>query len=128
MASLLLAPYNESLQLGQGFNSFLQNPCVEGAVRVPSDVLKAVQERSAAAAGPTSQIVSYSSRFVEKLSDVVRSMNISAASSIKSGTIQSAGNSLSVDETKFSASDWHAVISVKVSARFHDLDLQCSPF
>ena len=118
MTSLLLAPYNESIQLGQGFNSFLQSPCIHGAVKVPQDVLDSVQKRSVQPVSQTSQIVSYSSRFVERLSDVVRSMNISAASSIKSGTIQTSGNSLSVDETKFSASDWNAVISVKVGQQW----------
>ena len=61
-----------------------------------------------------SQTVSYSSRFVEKISDVVRSMNISAASSIKSGTIEVSGNSMTVDEGKFSSSDMNAVVSVRV--------------
>ena len=41
-------------------------------------------------------------------------MNISAGSSIKSGSIEVNGNSLTVDEAKFSASDLSAVVSVKV--------------
>ena len=65
-------------------------------------------------AANVSQTVSYSSRFVEKISDVVRSMNISAASSIKSGTIEVSGNSMTVDEGKFSSSDMNAVVSVRV--------------
>lgn len=32
MPSLMLAPYNESMRLGQGYNSFLQTPCIEQAV------------------------------------------------------------------------------------------------
>ncbi|KAI3326738.1 hypothetical protein HD806DRAFT_416024 [Xylariaceae sp. AK1471] len=113
MVYLLLAPYNDSIQLGQGFNSFLHKPCIAGAVDIPAESLHTQAVR---AGGPAnvSQTVSYSSRFVEKISDVVRSMNISAASSIKSGTIEVSGNSLSVDEAKFAASDLNAVISVKV--------------
>ncbi|RWA14486.1 hypothetical protein EKO27_g555 [Xylaria grammica] len=113
MVHLLLAPYNDSMQLGQGFNSFLHKPCIDGAVDIPESSLQ-TQAVKAGGAGNVSQVVSYSSRFVEKISEVVRSMNISAASSIKSGTIEVSGNSLSVDEAKFAASDLNAVISVKV--------------
>ncbi|KAF5664050.1 hypothetical protein FDENT_12978 [Fusarium denticulatum] len=113
MGYVLLAPYDDSMHLGQGFNSFLQKPCIDGAVKLTQADL---QTQAARAGGPSnvSQVVSYSSRFVEKISDVVRSMNISAASSIKLGTIQVSGNSLSVDEAKFASSDMNAVISVKV--------------
>ena len=115
MPGLLLAPYNDSMRLGQGFNSFLQVTCIDNAVYI--DQSKVVTER--AQDGPTgiSQVVSYSSRFVEKISDVVRSMNISAGSSIKSGSIEISGNSLSVDESKFTASDLNAVVSIKVINR-----------
>ncbi|KAF2108743.1 hypothetical protein BDV96DRAFT_652676 [Lophiotrema nucula] len=113
MVFLLLAPYNDSMQLGQGFNSFLQLPCMNGAVEVSESALK-TQAARAGGVSNVSQVVSYSSRFVEKISDVVRSMNISAASSIKSGTIEVSGNSLSVDEAKFASSDLNAVVSVKV--------------
>ncbi|CVL08477.1 uncharacterized protein FPRN_13219 [Fusarium proliferatum] len=113
MGYVLLAPYNDSMHLGQGFNSFLQQPCIDRAVKLTQADL---QTQAARAGGPSnaSQVVSYSSRFVEKISDVVRSMNISAASSIKVGTIEVSGNSVSVDEAKFAASDMNAVISVKV--------------
>jgi hypothetical protein len=113
MVFLLLAPYNDSMQLGQGFNSFLQVPCIDGAVEIPPNAMR-TQAARAHGARNVSQVVSYSSRFVDKISDVVRSMNISAASSIKSGTIEVSGNSLSVDEAKFQASDMNAVVSVKV--------------
>ena len=112
MVFLLLAPYNDSMHLGQGFNSFLQVQCIDKAVEIPGSALKTEAPRSGA--GNVSQVVSYSSRFVNKISDVVRSMNISAGSSIKRGTIEVSGNSLSVDEAKFAASDLNAVVSVKV--------------
>lgn len=113
MVFLLLAPYNDSMTLGQGFNSFLHMPRLDGAVEIPESSLHTQAVRAGGATN-VSQVVSYSSRFVEKISEVVRSMNISAASSIKSGTIEVSGNSLSVDEAKFAASDLNAVISVKV--------------
>ena len=37
MSSLLLAPYNESMRLGQGYNSFLQLPCLGNAVSIQND-------------------------------------------------------------------------------------------
>ncbi|KAK4459300.1 hypothetical protein QBC42DRAFT_183737 [Cladorrhinum samala] len=116
MVSLLLAPFNVSMRLGQGYNSFLQLPCIEGAVEILQDSLKTQAARDGGV-GNASQVVSYSSRLVGKISEVVRSMNISAASSIKSGTIETWGNSLSVDGAKFAASDLNAVVSVKVINR-----------
>ena len=50
----------------------------------------------------TSQIVSYSSRFVDKLSDVTDSMNISGSLSIKYGAIGGSGSGCFVDSDKFS--------------------------
>lgn len=113
MPDLLLAPYNDSMRLGQGFNSFLQVPCIINAVSYDAD--KVVVERSEAGPEGRSQVVSYSTRFVEKISDVVKSMNISPGSAIKSGSIGIGGNSCSVDEAKFSSSDLNAMVSVKVS-------------
>jgi len=114
MGSLLLAPYNDSMHLGQGFNSFLQTPCLDGAVEVTgsSATIESANSRKG-----VSQVVSYSCRFVDKISDLVRGMNISPASSIRYGTIQTSGNSLTVDESKFSSSDLNCVISVKVVNR-----------
>jgi hypothetical protein len=123
MGALLIVPYNDSMRLGQGYNSFLQIPCIDGAVEILENSLE-TQGVRAGGVGNVSQVVSYSSRFVEKISDVVRSMNISAASSIKSGTIETSGNSLSVDKAKFAASDLNAVVSVKVINR---KSVRCRP-
>ncbi len=61
--------------------------------------------------------VTYSARFVEKISEVVRTMNVSAGSSIKNGSIDmSGGGAFSVDEVKFAESDLNVVISVKVGS------------
>ncbi|OPB46316.1 hypothetical protein A0O28_0064370 [Trichoderma guizhouense] len=117
MDSMQLAPYNDTMRLGQGYNSFLQLPCVDSAVKIhQSDIQTHVARADPSAS--VSQVVSYNSRFVERISDVARSMNVSAASSIKSGTIGISGNYLSVDEAKFADSDLNAVISVKVINRF----------
>jgi hypothetical protein len=51
---------------------------------------------------------------VERLSDVVNSMNISHSTSIKKGTVEVAGNGNSINEEKIKSSDINAVVSVKV--------------
>ncbi|KAJ9656097.1 hypothetical protein H2201_008648 [Coniosporium apollinis] len=102
--ALLLAPYNDSMRLGMGFNSYTQIMCIDQAVEVT-----AANTVMARAENP-SQVVSYSSRFVEKLSDVVNSMNISYGSSIKKGTVEISGNASSVDEDKIKASDLNAIM------------------
>ncbi|KAK4063882.1 hypothetical protein Trihar35433_8590 [Trichoderma harzianum] len=116
MDSIQLAPYNDTMRLGQGYNSFLQLPCLDGAVKIHASDIQTHVARADPSAS-VSQVVSYNSRFVERISDVARGMNVSAASSIKSGTIGISGNSLGVDEAKFADSDLNAFISVKVINR-----------
>ncbi|KAK4077755.1 uncharacterized protein Triagg1_3449 [Trichoderma aggressivum f. europaeum] len=113
MDLIQLAPYNDTMRLGQGYNSFLQLQCLDGAVKIDESNLQTHVARADPSAN-MSQVVSYNLRFVERISDVVRSMNISAASCIKSGTIGISGNSLSVDEAKFADCDLNVIISVKV--------------
>ncbi|EKJ79151.1 hypothetical protein FPSE_00752 [Fusarium pseudograminearum CS3096] len=105
--TLRLAPYNDAMRLGQGFNSYTHELCIDQAVKVK-------QRKSVESKGETSQVVSYSARFVEKLSDVVESMNVSYSSAIKKGTIEISGNSSTVDETTFKSSHLNAVVAVKV--------------
>jgi hypothetical protein len=80
-----------------------------------------------------SQTVSYSARFVEKMSDVVHAMNISAGSSIRTGSVSVSGGGNNIDEIKFAESDLNAVISVKVvnqtrnlqdNVSFHEIGVQ----
>ncbi|KAL6797472.1 hypothetical protein GGI42DRAFT_362129 [Trichoderma sp. SZMC 28013] len=103
MDFIQLAPYNDTMRLGQGYNSFLQLQCLDDAVKIDASEL----QTHVARADP-------SANFVEKISDVARSKNISAASSIKSGTMGISGISLSADEAKFADGDLNVVISVKV--------------
>ncbi|KAF8648227.1 hypothetical protein AX16_006364 [Volvariella volvacea WC 439] len=119
MNSLQLAPYDESMRLGQGYNSFLQLPCVYGAVKVNPDNI--IVENKLGQDG-VPQIVSYSSRIVSKISEVTRFMNISAGASVKNGSITLSGHQSTIDETKFAASDLNAVISVKVINQTTRLD------
>ncbi|KAI9859457.1 MAG: hypothetical protein M1824_003798 [Vezdaea acicularis] len=105
--TLLLAPYNDSMRLGMGFNSYTQAICIDNAVDV-------VESSSLVRGQNTAQVVTYSSRVVETLSDVVETLNISYCSSIKKGTVEVAGSANTVNEDKIKASDINAVVSVKV--------------
>lgn len=60
------------------------------------------------------QVVKYSAKFVEKLSDIVSNMNISKSAAIKKGTIEVHGNANSIDEDKIKESDVNLVVSVQV--------------
>ncbi|XP_014562071.1 hypothetical protein COCVIDRAFT_22035 [Bipolaris victoriae FI3] len=116
--AMLLAPYNNSMRLGQGFNSFTQQICMTDAVTqgthdVPSPYSEDQQPKG------ISQIVSYSSRFVDKLSDVTDLMNVSASLSIKTGTIGGAVSGTYIDSDKFKASDFNFFIQVKVTNQTH---------
>ncbi|KXJ88990.1 hypothetical protein Micbo1qcDRAFT_112687, partial [Microdochium bolleyi] len=91
---------------GMGFNSYTQTICIDNAVEVNPDNKEKVENPS--------QVVTYSSKFVERLSDVVSSMNISYSAAIKKGTIEVSGNGNSIDEDKIKASDINLVISVQV--------------
>ncbi|KAL7932791.1 hypothetical protein V8C35DRAFT_306790 [Trichoderma chlorosporum] len=156
----LLAPYNNAMRLGQGFNSYTQQICLSDAVMQHSKVYKPdavtklpeiakpsetvqstevakpaevaqpsstsiqpslggdalqTQRQSTDASGKgVSQIVSYSSRFVDKLSDVTDAMNISASLSIKTATIGGAASGSFIDSDKFKESDMNFFIQVKV--------------
>ncbi|KAL9115746.1 MAG: hypothetical protein Q9227_000114 [Pyrenula ochraceoflavens] len=63
--------------------------------------------------GP-SQTVTYTSRFVDRLSDVVDDMSVSGSLSIKAGKIGGSGKGSFVDSDKFKESDLNFYISVKV--------------
>jgi len=64
--------------------------------------------------GP-SQAVTYTSRFVDRLSDVTEDMCISGSLSIKAGKIGGSGKGSFVDSDKFKESDLNFYISVKVA-------------
>jgi hypothetical protein len=69
-------------------------------------------------AGPvptTSQSVTYSTRAIENVSDIMDALNISTSMSIKYGTIHGNGNASFVNETKVLDSELNYVVSVIVN-------------
>ncbi|KAI8681752.1 hypothetical protein NCS55_00428200 [Fusarium keratoplasticum] len=111
--SMILAPYNDAMRIGQGFNSYTHELCIDGAVLVKSSD-QGEQNQTKTIESPA-QIVSYSARVVEKLSDVVEGMNVSYCSSIKKGTVAVSGSSSTIDETTFKMADLNIVVTVKVT-------------
>ncbi|KAF2659983.1 hypothetical protein K491DRAFT_712271 [Lophiostoma macrostomum CBS 122681] len=70
------------------------------------------------ASGPapiTSQSVTYSTRAIENVSDIMDALNISTSMSIKYGTIHGNGNASFVNETKVLDSELNYVVSVIVN-------------
>lgn len=187
-----LAPYTNAMRLGQGFNSYTQEICIENAVLIeparkarlsssstiaarrasqptishsplhpPSGdttlnpkssteslasdathsvaMVRKISNSSAPgnyAHGPTTlsvpattvspaeltpphknvvQIVTYSSRMVDNVSDIVQALNISSSASIKYGTIKGAGSASIVNENKVNQSDLNYIVTVKVT-------------
>ncbi|KAI5856606.1 hypothetical protein BZA05DRAFT_204837 [Tricharina praecox] len=116
--STLLAPYQNAMRLGQGFNSYTQQICVDNAVKVTDrktgNTITDLAETGTVKNRSNSQIVTYNSRHVDKLSDVSDSMNISGSLAIKYGTIQGSGSGAFVDTNKFRESDMNFLLQVKV--------------
>lgn len=89
-----------------------QNQFVDRFVGMADDQEDAVFDPSAPR-GP-SQTVTYTSRFVDRLSDVTDDMSVSGSLSIKAGKIGGSGRGSFVDSDKFKESDLNFYISVKV--------------
>jgi hypothetical protein len=85
-------------------------------------------------AGPTpttSQSVTYSTRAIENVSDIMDALNISTSMSIKYGTIHGNGNASFVNETKVLDSELNYIVSVVVNndaqAAIEDMEFQDIP-
>ncbi|MCJ1394266.1 hypothetical protein MMC18_007144 [Xylographa bjoerkii] len=136
-----LAPFSSYMKLGQGFNSYTQEVCIEDAVliepnqtatrsssifrpEVPVPPLRVCSETAAPSSVPEkvappcknlSQIVTYSSRSVCNMADIIDALNLSASASIKYGTVKGSGSASFVNENKVSQSDVSYIITVKVT-------------
>jgi hypothetical protein len=116
-SSTLLSRRSTATNLSASFNSYTQQICVDNAVKVTDR--KTSSSITGIADGTlnnrsSSQIVTYSSRQVQKLSEVSDSMNISGSLAIKNGTIQGSGSGAFVDTNKFRESDMNFLLQVKV--------------
>lgn len=136
-----LAPFSTCMKLGQGFNSYTQEVCIEDAVlvepaqAVTSSALSAstglqslalkpsseatghssVPEKNGPLARNLSQTVTYSSRSVSNMADIIDALNLSASASIKYGTVKGSGSASFVNENKVIQSDVNYIVTVKVT-------------
>jgi hypothetical protein len=107
------------MRLGQGFNSYTQQICINEAVTV---------DRPPVTITPPSQIVTYSSRYVSKISDVTNSMNISGALNIKYGMVSGGASGSFIDSSKFQQSDINFLVTVKVVNQTQQADPEALVF
>lgn len=147
--STILVPYNQAMRLGQGYNTYLQQICMDRAVTfgdgaiqmrvasstgdvstVPaSEDLSFVQEETPSTApGDKPQIVTYRTAFADKLSDIVENLNISAAASIRTGTLRASGSAAYVNENKFKESNINFMVNVQVMNDKTELDQELLKF
>lgn len=124
------------------FNSYTQEICLDSAVLVLEDVQPpeplatslpngAPTSAASNANPPTAvplptltppgtnpnQIVTYSSRSIDNMADIIDAFNISSSLSIKYGTIKASGSASYVNENKVNDSDLNFIVSVKVCSR-----------
>ncbi|KIP02241.1 hypothetical protein PHLGIDRAFT_79414 [Phlebiopsis gigantea 11061_1 CR5-6] len=128
--ALLVAPYNPAMRLGMGLNSFTQQLCVNDAVKTPDgsasspELFTAQRPKyreglmSADDGSETiSQAVTWTAKFVDRISEVTDSMNISGSLQIKCDAIGGGGGASAsfMDSNKFKESDINYFIQVKVT-------------
>ncbi|KAJ7688056.1 hypothetical protein B0H17DRAFT_938797 [Mycena rosella] len=118
----LLAPYNSAMRLGMGFNSFTQQLCINDAVKKTSNqsaTEKSLrpQYKKGEMELSTSQFVAWTAKFVDRISEVTDSMNISGSLEIKCDAIGGGGGASAsfIDSNKFKESDLNYFIQVKVT-------------
>lgn len=127
MSKQLLVPYDDSIRLGERYNSFLQTPCLEQAISLQPQV-DIVTRHPGNSDNTASQTIEYSARLVGNISEVAEILRLSAASCIKQdGTIAAYG-SLAVDDVKFTNCDFKAVVSVNVINETREMLIERAKF
>ncbi|GKU17089.1 hypothetical protein FLAG1_10765 [Fusarium langsethiae] len=103
-----LVPYRESMRMGMRFNSYTHKLCMDG-VGCHADGELTVKE------SPNSFM--YSSRIVERLSDIATAMEISQSDTMIQGSFDRTGSGTFVDTDNIIAADVNVLVSVKVMSR-----------
>ncbi|KAF5568188.1 hypothetical protein FPHYL_2920 [Fusarium phyllophilum] len=120
---LLLAPYNDAMRLGMGFNSYTQTMCIDSAVEVTDETMITSETLPPK--------ITSSSRLFERVSEVVDTMDISRAATITSGSMEVHGHMNALSDAEIDDADISLMISVRVmseitslkgSARFLPID------
>lgn len=109
-----MAPYNESMRLGQGYNSFLQSSCIDNAIHISDSESVINQPALPTEHNAAGQTITCSTRLLEKPSDLARALGVSAAACVKAGTIPLIGNGTTFSSDETSENTITMVVSVKV--------------
>ncbi|KAJ4399194.1 hypothetical protein N0V91_009651 [Didymella pomorum] len=110
-----IVPYNTTMQLGTGFNSFTQTLCVNNAVVCDSDVAQQLRgnEKDGDAPRQVAQSVVYKTSIISKTTDVTNEMNFTAAFAIKFDQLKINGGGSYMNTSRIKDSDISIVVSVK---------------
>lgn len=118
-----LAPYTDAMRLGMGFNSYTQELCIDNAVVTTGTKLPYTEGNPRPRYTPANsnkeipQDVKWDAKFVNRVSEVTNSLNVSGALSITLDAIGGGGSASAsfVDVNKFKDSDINYFIQVKVT-------------
>ncbi|KAM5367747.1 hypothetical protein ACJA88_011363 [Fusarium oxysporum] len=119
----LLAPYDEAMHLGMGFNSYTQTMCIDSAVEATDENVATLET--------VPPKITYSSKIFERVSEAVDTMDISRAVTIRTGRMEVHGHKDALNDAKIDDADISLMISVRVmsqitnvkgSARFLPID------
>ncbi|KAB8221107.1 hypothetical protein BDV33DRAFT_190698 [Aspergillus novoparasiticus] len=111
------APYNDSMRIGSGFNSYTQQLRVNDAVIKENKTALTDDDLKGKLTGNTdtiSQQVTFTSKFVEHASDVTEALNISGALEIKYQGMGAKAAGSYLDSSKVKESDINYFVQVKV--------------
>ncbi|KXG46650.1 uncharacterized protein PGRI_055060 [Penicillium griseofulvum] len=116
--SLQTAPYDDSMRIGSGFNSYTQQLCIDNAVvnddkglATEKDLKPKLPETNG---DGVSQQVTFTSKFVENSSDITEAMNVSGHLEIKWNGVGVSGSGSYIDSSKVKDSDISYFVQVKV--------------
>ncbi|GJD00002.1 hypothetical protein ColKHC_08827 [Colletotrichum higginsianum] len=108
--AILLAPYNPSMQLGSGFNSFTQQLCINNAV-MRGPTVEANAEKTFKGQAPE---ITYKTSVIDKATDITSVMDINPAFSIKYDTFDAKGKGDFINISKVKESDISFLVSITV--------------
>ncbi|KAH8601891.1 hypothetical protein B0O99DRAFT_681004 [Bisporella sp. PMI_857] len=117
---LRLVPYNTTISIGAGFNSYTQQLCINDAVeQAPSKSIDAANPLTAHDKADASRIT-WTSKFVDNASDIIDAMSLSGAVVIRENGVldNTSGAFVSVENIK--GSDINYLIQVRVITRQFD--------
>ncbi|KAF5261061.1 hypothetical protein FOXYS1_8261 [Fusarium oxysporum] len=109
----LLAPYDEAMRLGMGFNSYTQTMCIDSAVEATDENVATLET--------VPPKITYSSKLFERVSQAVDTMDISRAVTIKTGRMEVHGHKDALNDAKIDDADISLMISVRVMSQITNL-------